>query len=189
MSNSIVTTARLVIRKIEDGDRNLISHLAQESPEYEFFSTYPKIDMRDSLCDFFWEEANRSDLYYGMIFLKDSGEFIGEVSMQHIDQPLPELGVELLSAYQNQGYGPEAMIAFCNWYSETYGLREVKARIRDENAHSIHVVEKLGGKYDAFTPFFPKKMLDVLKEQVPTADLSEFKQNSVREYLLQLPIL
>ena len=188
--NSIVNTPRLTIRKIEieDGDRDLISRLAEKSPEFGFFSNFRGGDKLDLLYQFFWDEAIRSDQYNCLIFLKDNGEFIGHINMQKIDSALPELGIELLDAYQNQGYGPEAIIAFCNWYSKTYELQKVKAKISDENTHSIHVVEKLGASYVAFTPFFSPKILDTLKEKLPGADLSEFTQNSIREYILRLPI-
>lgn len=187
--NPIVDTPRLTIRKIEEGDQDLIFRLAEKSPEFGFFSSFRGGDHLDQLYQFFWAEAICSDLYNCLIFLKDSGEFIGHINMQKIDSALPELGIELLDAYQNQGYGSEAIVAFCNWYSKTYELQEVKARISDENAHSIHVVEKLGASYAAFTPFFSLKTLDVLKEKLPDADLSELMQNSVKEYILHLPIV
>lgn len=33
----------------------------------------------------------------------------GRVNMQKTDEKIPELGIDLLGEYQNQGYGPEAI--------------------------------------------------------------------------------
>lgn len=136
--NSIVNTPRLTIRKIEDGDRDLISRLAEKSPEFGFFSNFRGGDKLDLLYQFFWDEAIRSDQYNCLIFLKDNGEFIGHINMQKIDSALPELDLELPTLHSH--------------------------------------------------PFSPPKILDTLKEKLPDADLSEFTQNSIREYILRLPI-
>lgn len=186
MSNVIATTERLIIRQIEDGDQELIYNLSQESSlisnlpkEDEFVKIYRKV------C---WDETNSPNTYNGMIFLKENGAFIGKVCMQYIGRNLPELGIDVMKVHQNHGYGPEAIIAFCNWYSATFGLTEVKARISVDNAHSIHIFEKLGAEYDKATSYFSQDVLAVLKEKLPDSDLSELSQESVRDYLLRLPV-
>ena len=185
MSDFIATTDRLFIRKIEDSDQDLVYALSQES---SLLSSFPKddeyVDLYRKVC---WDETNSPNTYNGMIFIKDSGEFVGKVCMQHIDRELPELGIDIAKVFQNHGYGPEAIIAFCNWYSATYGLRVVKVRISEENAHSMHIFEKLGAEYDKATSYLSEDALNALREKLPDADLSVLSQNSVRDYLLQIP--
>lgn len=187
MSDFIVTTERLVIRQIEDGDQDLVYNLLQESA---FLSGLSKADeytkIYRKVC---WDEINCPNTYNGMIFLKDNGAFIGKVCMQHTDRDLPELGIDVMRVHQNHGYGPEAIIAFCNWYSAAFGLAEVKVRISEDNAHSIHVFEKLGAEYDKATSYLSKDVLNMLKEKLADADLSVLSQESVRDYLLRLPVL
>lgn len=186
MSDLIATTARLVIRKIKDGDQDLVYGLSQESSLLaNFLKDDEYVELYRKVC---WDETNDHNTYNGMIFLKDSGKFVGKICMQHIDRDLPELGIDIMKAHQNHGYGPEAIIAFCNWYSVTYGLREAKVRISQENTHSIHIFEKIGAKYDQATSYLSKDALDALKEKLTDADLSVLSQNSVRNYLLQLPV-
>lgn len=186
MSEFIATTERLFIRKIEDGDQDLVYALSQES---SLLSSFPKEDeyaeLYRKVC---WDETNSPNTYNGMIFVKDSGEFVGKVCMQYTDRELPELGIDITKVSQNRGYGPEAIVAFCNWYSAVYGLRVVKVRISKENAHSMHVFEKLGAEYDKATTYLSKDALNALREKLPDADLSVLSQNSVRDYLLQIPI-
>ena len=186
MSEFIAATERLTIRQIEDGDQDLVYNLSQES---SLMSNLPKDDeyvkIYRKVC---WDETNSPNTYNGMVFLKDSGVFVGKICMQHTDSNLPELGIDVMRACQNHGYGPEAIVAFCNWYSVTFGLTEVKVRISEENAHSIHVFEKLGAEYDKATSYFSADALAALKEKLPDADLSVLSQESVRDYLLRLPV-
>lgn len=187
MSDFIATTERLVIRQIEDGDQDLVFNLSQES---SFLANFPEEDeymkIYRKVC---WDEINSPNTYNGMIFLKENGVFVGKVCMQHTDRDLPELGIDVMRVHQNHGYGPEAIIAFCNWYSATFGLAEVKVRISEDNTHSIHVFEKLGADYDKSTSYLSKDMLDLLKEKLADADLSVLSKKSVRDYLLRLPVL
>lgn len=185
MSELITTTSRLVIRKIEDGDQDLVYNISREIPALESFQEDCEfLKLYREVC---WNETNSPNIYNGMIFLKDSGIFVGKICMQNIDHAVPELGIDIMKAHQNCGYGPEAIIAFCNWYSATYKIYEIKVRIREENTHSIHVFEKLGAKCDKATSYFSKDVQDVIKRQLPDADLSVLSQNSVKDYLLQLP--
>ena len=185
MSEFIAATERLTIRQIEDGDQDLVYNLSQES---SLMSNLPKedeyVEMYRKVC---WDETNSPNTYNGMVFLKDNGEFVGKICMQHTDRNLPELGIDVMREHQNHGYGPEAIVAFCNWYSATYGLRVVKVRISEENAHSMHIFEKLGAEYDKATSYLSENALNALREKLPDADLSVLSQNSVRDYFLQIP--
>ena len=186
MSNSIATTARLFIREIEDGDQDLVYALSQES---SLLSNFPKDgEYAELYRKKSWDEINSPHTCNGMIFIKDSGEFVGKVCMQHTDRELPELGIDIVKVFQNQGYGQEAIVAFCNWYSATYGLRVVKVRISEENAHSMHIFEKLGAEYDKATSYYSENTLNALRKKLPDADLSVLSKSSVRDYLLQIPI-
>ena len=186
MNNLITTTVRLTIRKIDEGDQDLVYSLSQEScPLANFLKDDEYVKLYRKEC---WNEINNPNTYNGMVFLKDSGVFVGKICMQHIDRALPELGIDIMKAHQNHGYGPEAIIAFCNWYSATYGLCKVKVRISEDNMHSIHIFEKLGAEYDKATSYLSKDALDVLKDNLPDTDLSVLSQNSIRNYLLKLPI-
>lgn len=186
MSEIIATTARLYIRKIENSDLDFVYNLSQESLP---FSCLQESEEEDKLRKrVVWNETNKPDTYNGMIFLKSSGDFVGKICMQNTDCDLPELGIDIMKVNQNHGYGPEAIIAFCNKYSANYGIGEVKVRIMDDNVHSIHVFEKLGAEYKQKKPYFSDYILNVMKEQLPGEDLSELFRSNVREYILRLPV-
>lgn len=186
MSKIIATTERLYIREIEEGDQDLVYALSQESSvlsgvqrDEEYVELYKKFN---------WEEATKPTIYNGMIFLKDTDEFVGKICMQYIDRPTPELGIDIMKVYRNNGYAPESVRAFCNYYFKSRGVGEIMVRISKENNHSIHVFEKLGAEYVRSTSFVSENSLDMMKQLLPDADLTELSQNSVREYLLRLPL-
>lgn len=186
MNEFIVITSRLFIRSIKDDDLDLVYSLEKENSVLSDFTEDEKYE--ELFRTAVWEETNRPNIYNGMIFLKDSEKFVGKICMQGINSELPELGIDIVNSYQNQGYGSEAIIAFCNRYYEMYGVDRVKVRIREENARSIHVFEKIGAEYDRATSYFSEEQLNMFKDKIPDADLSQLLQNSVRDYLLKLPI-
>ena len=61
-----------------------------------------------------WESNLGPNTLTGLVFLRDGGHFCGYVNMQKTDQKIPELGIDLLEKYQNQGYGPETIAPFAN---------------------------------------------------------------------------
>ncbi|MBE6980725.1 MAG: GNAT family N-acetyltransferase [Ruminococcaceae bacterium] len=187
MSNIIAETQRIVLRLIEDADRDLIFKLSKESM---MISALPQDDkfqeMYKQTC---WEEVNRPSIFNVLIFLKDTGEFIGKICMQFIDDPLPELGIDLLKKFQNFGYGPEAIIAFANWYGQVHSLSQIRVRISKENDHSRHVFEKLGAVYSEDTPSVNPGFVAMMKDLLPDADISALTLNNVRDYILHLPVI
>lgn len=186
MRTVIAITDRLMIRAIEEGDSDYVYRISQESP---LFSAYWGNEKYVELYrQSYWEETIRPDTTNGMIFLKGSGAFVGRVCMQHTDHPVPELGIDILKAYQNKGYGPEAIIAFCSWYAETYGVREAKVRIERDNTHSLHVFEKLGAEFLRSTSFLSKEVLEKYKKALKDVDLTLLSEDTIKEYRLQLPV-
>lgn len=89
-----------------------------------------------------------------LIFLRGGDQFCGRANMQKTDAEVPELGIDLPKKYQNQGYGPEAITAFANWYGESRHISEIKVLITAVNAHSTHVFQKLGTTYIQENPSF-----------------------------------
>lgn len=186
MSKIITTTDRLELREIQNSDKHFIFELADELHSASF--SKENEDFRKKFNQVYWEKITSPDTFNALIFLKGTDDFVGRICMQHIDKDVPELGIDILSRHQNKGLAPESVVAFCNWYSDKYKIEKTKIRIENENAHSIHVFEKLGAEYVSPTPFYEDEVLETLRQKFPDADLSELLQLNVREYVLQLPI-
>ena len=80
-----------------------------------------------------------------------TGEFCGRVCIQQT-RDLPELGIALAASFRGQGLGPEAIRAFGDWYGKSRGANRLRVRIRPDNAHSLHVFQKLGALPDPCPP-------------------------------------
>lgn len=79
MSKIVALSKRLYIREIEEGDRELVYNLSQESSVMK--GTQQDTEYVALYKQFNWEEANNPSTYNGMIFLKDSQEFVGKICM------------------------------------------------------------------------------------------------------------
>lgn len=179
-----IETKRLYIRQVTDDDFNLMSLIWRD-----WFPTFLRDDEAacNGLCHKLWEDMKDPVTLTSILFLQDGDQFCGRVNMQKIDEEVPELGIDLLKKYRNQGYGPEAIAGFANWYGENHNKSEIKVRITAANAHSAHVFQKLGAQYiqeDSSFLSAAKRLAESLPEKRETI----IQDLSVREYILKLPI-
>lgn len=186
MCMEIATTERLKLREICEADKERVFRLSGESTILE--NTFQTEGFAEIFQQYCWEEVNAPNTYNCLAFRRDNGDFVGKVCMQYTDKPMPELGIDISKEYRNQGYGPETIIAFCNWYAKKRQLSKVKVRISKDNAHSIHIFEKLGAKFIGATSYVSDNAIDMIQELLPDANLSEFSKDRVREYILELPV-
>ena len=148
-----------------------------------------KADMiTENFREICWRNETAPGILPALVFLRNREILVGRVCMQKIDTPMPELGIDILAEHRNNGFGPEAIVAFCNWYAEKYNLAKVSVRISKENSHSIHVFEKLGAVYRRSTTYLPADMLERMQQELPGRDFGSLLQKSVREYTLEIPI-
>lgn len=179
-----IETKRLYLRPMTDDDFDLMSLIWMD------WVPVPLRDNQKACEELFcglWETTQDPTVLSYMIFLRDGDRFCGRVNMQKTDEKIPELGIDLLGEYQNQGYGPEAIAAFANWYGKSRHISKIKVRITAANARSAHVFQKLGAEYIQENPSFLTATKS-LAEALPEKREAIMRHLSVREYLLKLPI-
>lgn len=180
-----IETKRLYLRQMTDGDFDLMSLI---------WIDWVPVPLRDNpkaceeLFGGLWETTQNPTVLSYMIFLRDGNRFCGRVNMQKTDEKIPELGIDLLGEYQNQGYGPEVITAFANWYGKSRHISEIKVRITAANTRSAHVFQKLGAEYVQDDPSFLKAAENLAKD-LPEKREAIMGDLCVREYLLKLPIM
>lgn len=194
MPEIIVKTKRLLIRELNENDFDVVVPLIKEG---ELISKY--LDDPEILELFLkksWKEIRKPDIFNGLIFLLNSNEFCGRICMQNINDSVPEIGIDILNKHKNNGYAPESIAAFANWYGEKHSIKLAKVRIWKNNTHSIHVFEKLGAKFEGQHPYFSDEILEMLREKLPDlkkklpdSDFSKFEANAPLTYYLKLPII
>jgi len=95
-----------------------------------------------------WERQRHFDAAYGFgIFLRSTGEFVGEVSLGSVQRgPFQSgnVGYWIDEAHAGHSYMPEAVAVVLRYAFETLGLHRVEAAIVPRNARSRRVAEKLG---------------------------------------------
>ncbi|MEY8233881.1 GNAT family N-acetyltransferase [Oscillospiraceae bacterium 50-16] len=179
-----IETERLYIRELAEGDFDLMTSVWRER--------FPPLLIEDkaesgSFLQDLWEDNRTSDILTGLIFLREGNVFCGRVNIQNVEAEIPEVGIDILRDYKNHGYGPEAVTGFVNWYHFSHCVPQVKVRISSENAHSIHVFEKLGAEFVLEELMFSDK-IQMIRESLPENEASVFADLKVREYILRLPI-
>jgi ribosomal-protein-alanine N-acetyltransferase len=95
-----------------------------------------------------WERQRHFDAAYGFgIFLRESGEFVGEVSLGSVQRgPFQSgnVGYWIDESHAGYGYMPEAVAVVLRYAFEQLGMHRVEAAIVPRNARSRRVAEKLG---------------------------------------------
>ena len=182
----IAVTERLLLRTLNENDKDHILRISRQSWWVANFENSELLST--SFKEICWKTETAPGVLPALVFLKDSETLVGRVCMQKMDTLTPEAGIDILPDYRNQGFGPEAMVAFCNWCAEKFSLTKVNVRISQENIHSIHVFEKIGAIYQGATTYLPADVLESLQRELPNSDFGVLLKNSVREYVLELPI-
>lgn len=182
-----IETKRLYLRQMTDDDFELMSRIWIERCPTLFKMFDDGEELQEKFLRDMWETTQDPTVLSYMIFLRDDNRFCGRVNMQKTDEEIPELGIDLLGEYQNQGYGPEAIAAFANWYGESRHISKIKVLITAVNTHSAHVFQKLGAEYIQENPSF-LTVVKNLAEALPEKQEAIMRNLSVREYLLKLPI-
>jgi ribosomal-protein-alanine N-acetyltransferase len=95
-----------------------------------------------------WERQRHFDAAYGFgIFLRATGDFLGEVSLGSVQRgPFQSgnVGYWIDEHHAGHGYMPEAVAIVLRYAFEQLGLHRVEAAIVPRNARSRRVADKLG---------------------------------------------
>lgn len=97
------------------------------------------------------EAMRRERAWPFFIFLRETGDLIGAVTLDNIRRGPSEsgaVGYWIAEAHTRQGYMREALTALKDWAFETLDLSRIEAGCLPENAASRAVLEKSGFKYE-----------------------------------------
>ena len=104
------------------------------------------------LLDFEYKNIIKGIMVRYWIFEKDNpNRVIGTVSYRNIVRPIYEsctIGYKMDQAFLNRGYCSEAIRATIPVIARDYGVHRFEALILPDNNPSIHMVEKIGFKYE-----------------------------------------
>ncbi|MBR1586127.1 MAG: GNAT family N-acetyltransferase [Clostridia bacterium] len=150
-----LTTDRLILRPFQEADFDTILRIASDpdTVKYLYFwgrnGITPQQDAHRFLTHALEEWGkNPVAMREYCVILKETGEAIGDASVEIYDDTSAEIGWILLPEYRGKGYATEAGRAMMDFGFRQYRAQRVIAHCDARNAPSYRVMERLGMTLD-----------------------------------------
>ena len=88
---------------------------------------------------------DNNELVFSMLD-KNTNEFIGNITLDDINDEVAEIALSIKSILQNRGYGKEAIKGLIDYAKEVLHYKSLIAVIFSNNDRSLHCFQKLGFK-------------------------------------------
>lgn len=148
----IITTGRLILRKIDLSDDNVIFLLRSNPEGNKYIDRPPTADVEAARA---WITRINKSVDEGQninwaITLKDSGTLIGLICLWNFsdDNTVAETGYELVTKYQGKGFMNEALTSVIDYGFSSLKLSLIEAYTQKGNANSIKLLTKNGFVHD-----------------------------------------
>jgi len=148
----MLQTKRLTLSRLTYDDTDFIFELVNE-PTFKRYIGDKGVRTLDDAREYLREGPIGSYARHGFgLFLvrrTDSGEntgICGLVKRAEFDDP--DLGFAFLERHWSNGFALESSLAVLDYGKETLGLQRVIAMADQDNRSSLHLLEKLGFKYE-----------------------------------------
>ncbi|MDO5424043.1 MAG: GNAT family N-acetyltransferase [Eubacteriales bacterium] len=125
----------------------------------------PKFYDNQMYCDIMWKGAMEGNTREFSIFDKNEN-YCGNIVIKYSWTEHPEIGIDIVGRYRNQGIAPKAIKMLARKAYEEHPVPYYFLRVSSQNLHSKHVIEKLGGVLDDTTEdLFLKHIRNVFGEE------------------------
>jgi RimJ/RimL family protein N-acetyltransferase len=158
--NRIITTERLVIRPIENGDCDAVHRYAGDpSIDMMMFLPNETIEETKKFVEFAvseWAKEDPEDMEFVVLL---NGEIIGGVNLEKCEEEKTyEIGWTIRQDQRGNGYATEAAKALKDYAFEELNAAKVQAHCDSRNQASEKVMKKLGMTLvdDSGTRHYPK---------------------------------
>lgn len=120
--------------------------LPEEKSEYEAMAqTENPSFLQNASSGLVWDELLSEDHLTCSILQKDTGAFCGFCQLQWVFSDTPELGIDLLPAYQKSGISVEVLPPFLSHAKKLLHCNHFYSKIKKNNIPSQKLAEKIGG--------------------------------------------
>lgn len=147
-------TQRLILRGMREYDAEDMYEYASRSDVTEFllWSEHKSLAYTKEYLKYIENRYSVGDFYDWAITIKESGKMIGTCGFAKIDtvNNSAEIGYVLNPKYHKMGIAAEAATEVIRFGFETLKLNRIEARFMEENIPSLHVMEKLGMRFEGF---------------------------------------
>ena len=148
-----ITTSRLILRQFRYEDAVGMYKNWASDPEVVKFLTWPAhkdVELTKILLSDWIERYTDSAYYNWVIYHKEDGEIIGNISVVHLDEKIEaaEIGYCMGKAWWGQAIMPEALKAVIAYLFSEVNLNRIAACYDSNNPKSGRVMEKAGMKLE-----------------------------------------
>ena len=144
----IILTNRLVLRPLKAGDAGAIFVLRSDENINRYVDRPKAKSIEDAVAfiEMIARHSSENNTLYRAITLKDNDELIGTITLWNFDKEnnKAEIGYELLSRYQGNGYMHEAVKAMLDIAFGSLQLSCVEGWTHPVNRQSNKLLEKFG---------------------------------------------
>lgn len=151
MFSPIFETKRLIIKEIKQSDAKDMFEYASlpDVGPLAGWEPHPNINHTKSVIQMYHDKRKFGQLGVYAIFIKGTKKMIGTVELHsYVKGFKAELGYTLNPLYRHNGYATEASKAMLHWGFMDLGIRRIEAATYTNNYDSIHVLERLGFRYE-----------------------------------------
>ena len=131
---------RVHLRQLCENDRELYGLAYREEPENE--------TANEELIELMFQTCLSHPEDEMAILLGDNNEWCGYCSVFYKENDIPELGINLLPAYQGRGIGAAAIRQLITYVRKDHNMSKFSLKMTRENIRCRRMCEKLGAKFE-----------------------------------------
>lgn len=147
-----IVTSRIILKRYKTGDGRIFYNLIEKNRD-RMIDSFPVMlsNIHDELgAEFYvrkkleeWEE--QSAFNFG-IWLKETGEYAGHISVKNIDWVIPrgEIAYIISEEYERKGIMTEALTAVIRFSFENLSMNRLFLRVMTANNRSYNLAERCG---------------------------------------------
>ena len=157
-------TKNYILRRILPEEKNCYEALSQaDLPDL--------LQPSNEISALAWDELLSEDHLTCSILQKDAAAFCGFCQLQWVFSDTPELGIDLLPSYQQNGIAAEILPPFLQQAKQLLQNHYFYSKIRINNIPSQKLAEKIGGvcvgTKSLLPKDFPAELVELAKIQFP----------------------
>ena len=141
-----LNTERLLLRKLEESDWDMISYLRSDKEVNEFVKR-PSAESKEKALEFINKTNNgidRQNLFYWTITEKESNQMIGSICLWNFskDRKTAEVGYDLSPKFQGKGIMNESLKSILEFGFKNLNLDLIEAYTHKRNLSSKKLLER-----------------------------------------------
>ncbi|HNP33684.1 MAG TPA: GNAT family N-acetyltransferase [Flavobacterium sp.] len=142
-----LTTERLTLRQLSESDAGGIFELRSNPEINKFLDRKPSQTIEDAL-NFIKNITENKELFYWAITKTGEDKLVGTICLFEFlsNESKCEIGYELLTEYQGQGFMFEAANGIIEFATKTLGIKTIEAVTHKDNQSSTGLLLKLDFK-------------------------------------------